>query len=715
MRQGDKGQGSRGVGERIRSLHTAYCLLLTAILLYIITFGTLAARQHLAFQTGALDLGNYDQAMWNAAHGRGLTMSTQPDISTHRMGHHVEPILYLLVPLYWLWPNPLTLLWVQTIALGLAAWPLFLLSTRRLNSYWLALPIALAYLLLPATQAVNLFDFHAVAFSPLFMLWALYFVEIWKTRGQGDKGTRRQGDRETGRQGEKPFTIHYSLFTIHYSLLFFVLAMATKEDVSLTVMMVGLYLAFWQRRWRVGLGIFALATLWAAVAWGVVIPAFRTGGEQSVFVAYYGDLGASPLEIALSPLTKPLLVWQKLTRPESLAALGMLTLPFAFINLIGLPVFLLAAPSLAITLLSDNPLQQQLETWHYAAPVLPFVALAAADGLARVSRWAGRWGRGGVGEWRSEGEKERNLPYTHTPLLPYALTLLLLAPLGYHYLRGYSPLSKPFQNPQVTAHHVLGGEIAVSIPPEAKVMAQAELVPHLSQREYVSIWEGELSPEVDYVYVDVSHPKFINKDNAHANFISSMVFNDQFGMTVTKDGYILLQKGAERKPTQVGFQDFLFADDSWQNTPALAKFDEFVELAGMETHLNREAEPQMTLYFRVLQQPEEDYFIRLYRLNEAGEVDGATVFQQPVLVWWPTHLWKPGDVIKVRFNTLPWWSGDGQHQRFSYAVGISHDTGAQDDPWNISLRLPVSGERVLPGNLVFLQDFYWLAGMVYGE
>ena len=721
--QGSRGAGewgSGGVGEKIRlflrSPLTAYCILLIAVFLYIVIFGTLAVRQHLAFETGALDLGNYDQAMWNAAHGRGLTMSTQPDISTHRMGHHVEPILYLLVPLYWLWPSPLTLLWVQTIALGLAAWPLFLLAYRRLNSHWAALLIALAYLLLPATEAVNLFDFHAVSLSPLFMFWALYFVGLWKTegewrsRGVGERGSGGVGDREISGQA-----IHYSLFTIHYSL-FFILAMATKEDVSLTVMMVGLYLAFWQRRRRAGLIIFALAAMWAAAAWGVVIPAFRTGGGQSVFVAYYGDLGASPLEIAFSPFTKPLLVWQKLTRPESLAALGMLTIPFAFINLAGWPVFLLAAPSLAITLLSDNPLQQQLETWHYAAPMLPFVTLAAADGVARVSRWAGGQGSGGVGEWGSEGAKKRHLPYSPAPLLPYVLALLLLATLSYHYLRGYSPLSKPFHWPQVTAHHALGEELAASIPPEAKVMAQAELVPHLSQREYVRIWQGELSPEVDYVFVDVSHPKFINKDNAQVNFISSMVFSDQFGMTVTKDGYIVLQNGAARKPTQVGFQDFLFAKDSrLQNAPALAKLGEFAELVKMETHLNREAEPQMTLYFRVLQQPKEDYFIRLYRLNGAGEVDGATVFQQPALVWWPTHLWRAGDLIKVRFNTLPWWSGDGQHQRFSYALGISRDTGAVDDPWNVSLRLPVSGQRVLPGKLVFLQDFYRLAGMVYGE
>jgi hypothetical protein len=163
----------------------------------------------------------------------------------------------------------------------------------------------------------------------------------------------------------------------------------------------------------------------------------------------------------------------------------------------------------------------------------------------------------------------------------------------------------------------------------------------------------------------------------------------------------------------VGFQDFLFADPSWRDRPGQAQFGDLFSLVGQEVHLNRQAEPQMTLYFHVLRRPEEDYFFRLYLLNDQGIVEGATVFQQPVLIWWPTHLWQPGEVIKVRFNTLPWWTGDGQHPRFSYALGISPDTGSTDDPWDVALRLPVTGERVLPGKLVHLQDFRRIAGMVY--
>ena len=45
----------------------------------------------------------------------------------------------------------------------------------------------------------------------------------------------------------------------------------------------------------------------------------------------------------------------------------------AFLPVAGLPVLVLAAPTLAITMLSSNPLMHQLETYHYAAPAIPWI------------------------------------------------------------------------------------------------------------------------------------------------------------------------------------------------------------------------------------------------------------------------------------------------------------------------------------------------------
>lgn len=657
-------------------------ILLTGfIIAYIGLFGMLATRQHLAFETNALDLGNYDQALWNALHGRGFALTTLPTLAFNRMGLHVEPILYLIVPLYRLWPHPILLLWLQTLALGLAAWPLYILACRRTGSAWGGLAVALAYLLLPATQSVNLFDFHAVALSPPFMLAGLVFLD--------NAGGFWPGDGSI--VNPKSQIKNYLL-----AGLFLALALATKEDISLHVFLLGLYVAIFRRQWRLGGAIAGLGLVWALVSFGLVIPAYRVGGEQSAYVKYFADLGDTPLEIALSPFTKPAAVWHLFFRPENIAALGMLTLPFGLLNLIGLPVFALSAPALAISLLSNNPLQQQLETWHYAAPMLPFISLAAADGIARLTTY----------DLRFTKEKLR---------LAVVLPLALVAfSLGYHYLRGYSPVARPFYWPPVTAHHRLGDELAAGIEPSAPVSVQAELAPRLTQRQQVTIWTGNFPTEADVVMVDVAHPKFINRDNAHAGLLSTMIYNDKFGLVTSRDGYLILRRGAERLPTQVGFQTFLFGDKSLCDAPELARFGDFASLVGAETHLHREDEPQMTLYFCVRRQTEQDYFIRLYLLAEDGTPEGATIFQQPALVWWPTHLWQPGDVIKVRFNTLPWWTADGNHPRFGYAVGISRDSGdPQADPWNLDLRLPVTAGEALPGNLVHVQDFYRLAGMAY--
>ena len=120
---------------------------------------------------------------------------------------------------------------------------------------------------------------------------------------------------------------------------------------------------------------------------------------------------------------------------------------------------------------------------------------------------------------------------------------------------------------------------------------------------------------------------------------------------------------------------------------------------GSETHTYREREPEVTLYFHVLALPPQDYFIHLYLLDETDQPVGATDVQQPVLTWWPINMWQPGDVIKIRFNTLTWWTGDGNRI-------------ASVTPWLSSAKIspgsraPASRfrRRALPNNLVFVHS-----------
>ena len=664
-------------------------LLLILMLVYFVYFGLYAVQRHLAFETGAFDVGVYAQPLWNFIQGRGFAVSLIEDNGPLRWATHVEPILFLIAPLYKLWPDPRALLWLQVAGLTLAALPLYALAVRRLQNEWAALTVVTTYFLLPATEAVTLFDFHAVTFAPLFLLSAIYFLDralasqgkslwLWPEKVEIQSSAL---DSATSDNSSPPTP--YFLLPTPYILaaLFFLLALSTKEDISLYVCMIGLYLLLLRRRWWEGSILLVVGLVWFYLTFQVIIPAYRTGGGQSIYAAWFETLGNTPLEIALSPFTRPDKMLALIFRPGSLPALGMLTIPLLLLPLFGLPFLLMATPGLAFAFLSQNPTLRQLETWHYAAPLLPFVMLAVIDGMARIV-WLGQ-------RISVKCQVSRFTFHVSRFTLPTLTLLLLITSLTYHYLRGYSPLSLLREWPEVTPHHQLGREIAAAIPPESSVLAQAQLVPYVAHRYKLAIWNGPLDTDYDYIWLDLSHHKLPNRFNAHAELLTGLVIEKDFGAIIAQDGYLLLKKGAERVP----ISEELFSFTEFDQLPAGAKpfsavFSNTLKLVGVKTEIRRlatsETEPQVVLFFEVLQKPTEDYHLFVYLLDQTGTITGATDYPQPALFWWPTSHWETGDRRQVRVNTMPWWTGD--KTKFSYALGLSRS----NDPWDVSARLPIT-------------------------
>ena len=91
------------------------------------------------------------------------------------LGIHTSLVLLLVAPIYALAPSTETLLVLQAMALGMAALPLFLLSRRILHNNWQGLLVAMLWLTHPAVAGANFYDFHPIAFSPLFLFTAVYF------------------------------------------------------------------------------------------------------------------------------------------------------------------------------------------------------------------------------------------------------------------------------------------------------------------------------------------------------------------------------------------------------------------------------------------------------------------------------------------------------------------------------------------------------------
>jgi uncharacterized membrane protein len=637
------------------------------ILAFVVTFATFSLRRHIALASNGMDLGNVNQALWNTAHGRFLAFTNMAPIR-NRLALHVEPIILLFVPLYWIGlGGPKLLLITQAVVVGLGALPLYWLAREvlvgsmeyrvgstdyavrntqpLLASSILPIVFPLAYLLLPALEAAVMYDFHAVTLAPTFLLFALY----WSEKGRP------------------------ALFA-----LFAALAMACKEDMGLTVAMLGVYLIVSRRHWRWGTASAAAGVAWFVIAVFLIQPHFSpTGGN--IQAGRYAWLGETPLAVVSTMVRHPGMVWDHVWRQADLAGyLAGLLLPTAFLSVLAPLAWLPTLPSLAINLLSDDPFTWRLEDFHYAAPIAPFVLVATLYGMHHLGRW--------VGHRTAAGQRYALLA---------AGSLLLVASATYHYARGFSPVAQPSAKAEgkpveiwpIYEHDRRAEAIFAQVPASAAVFAQSNLNPHLSSRAVLyqdpavltnpEVRDGLPAPE--YALFDVS--SLVNQDDFQRFIATDLMSQDAFGPVLAEDGFLLLKRGAPPVLLPNGFFDFARGNPDTISYPLMADFGDALRLRGFDLLFNRAEEVQPVLYFEALRPLQEDYFIAVYLLDEWGTHLGATIEDQPTLVWYPTHRWRMGELVKVTFNTLTWSTHDMGAYRL--AVGVMQGR----DPWQPGARL----------------------------
>jgi uncharacterized membrane protein len=329
------------------------------VALYAVVFGVLSLIRHWSFHSTGLDLGVFDQVLWNTSQGRFMESTLSLDQCTPHsfFGDHFSPILVALVPLYWVAPHPETLLVVQTIALALGAVPIYLLARRLLPRGLERLIWVLAYVLGAPLAFIQLYDFHEVALAVLPLGFAMYFLV-----------TRRTA----------PMVV---------ALL---IAFTVKEEVALIGIGFGVALAL-QGRWRSS----ALVALGSAavfvVTLALIIPAFA--GAPYQYIGRYASLGGSELEIARTLLLDPLRVLWVLVQ-------GEIGSKVVFVLTLFGPGLLLAWRSRWAVVPSIVPLGYLLlsnyggeHTLHnqYGAPIIPLALGASVVGFAKTSpRWRPR-------------------------------------------------------------------------------------------------------------------------------------------------------------------------------------------------------------------------------------------------------------------------------------------------------------------------------------
>ncbi len=476
----------------------------------------LSILQHHGLRTQLRDLGHYTQALHQLTLGNFLMPLSHPELGLSRLAEHRDFILYLIAPLYWLCPSPEMLLVLQSVCVAAGSIVVFFLGRSVDLSSSISLVFSSTLLISPFIHSANLYDFHTITLSVLFLPIFLLSIE-------------KQSRAWTA---------------ISLSLL-----LSLKEDMALVVIFLSPLI--W-RRWKPKV---ALITATAAITfftinwWG--LPWYFEWKVSSPHWFRYSYLGDSPLDVFKNFFSAPGIFIGRLAQPIPLQYLMLVALCGLPLAIFAPYAFLMAIPNLAQNLLDRTNFQARIATTYYSAIVITAIICASIYGFKFLYK-------------RKSGLAKFLLSiFAFTQL---ALSMIL-SPAPYSVFSSWSDFS---------AHHdqVQFAKIASLIPKEAALATQNNLgaqfadrnlifeyPKYLDKTEYVLLFLGDpsyydngLFMRSPGFYIGRSLDKFWEK-------VMPLFSNPDFGVYAYSPPFYLFKRGAPRESIsevrRLVWQDYL--------------------------------------------------------------------------------------------------------------------------------------------------------------
>lgn len=215
-------------------------------------YSFIAITKYLHFQTG-LDLAIYVQTFWFYIHLLLPRVTLYPTYGDIVWTDHFSPSLFLFTPFYLLFRDPRILLIFQSVFLCFGAYPLFRFTREYLESTILAFALTFVYLVSFTVQYPLTFDFHMATIAAAFLPWILWsmFREKWKT------------------------------------LIFLsILASGFKEDMSIYIAAIGIYLFISRKKWKLGLCLAVIGTAYVLYITKILMPSLASAAVKTYYFPY---------------------------------------------------------------------------------------------------------------------------------------------------------------------------------------------------------------------------------------------------------------------------------------------------------------------------------------------------------------------------------------------------------------------------------------------
>ena len=143
-------------------------------------FGTVTAMsvyRYLTYTAPNFDFGIFCNMYYNMRESFAPLASCERDRILSHFAVHFSPALYIFLPVYFIFPSPVTVAVCQTVAIYSGIIPFVLIMKHKKISDKLICALSVMYLGNAAFSAGCLFDFHENCLLVPFLMWTFYFYE----------------------------------------------------------------------------------------------------------------------------------------------------------------------------------------------------------------------------------------------------------------------------------------------------------------------------------------------------------------------------------------------------------------------------------------------------------------------------------------------------------------------------------------------------------
>ncbi len=500
--------------------------LLLAILFFIGVL-LIALNRYYSFYA-SYDHGLFNQLFWNNLHGNffqsSLTSANSvasledgviPIVSFIHLGQHFVIDFLVWLPLYALFPHPVTMIVLQVGLIAIAGLVLYLLARHYLQPA-LALWIAGGYYAGNAVIGPTLANFYEHCQIPLFAFCLLLALE--KKR--------------------------WLWFWISALLI-----LGVREEIGILLFGVGVYLVLSRRHIGVGIGLCVLSFGYVAVITNLVMPRFSDDSARLYLATRFSQFvqsdHPSTLQVLWGMLTHPLILLSSLLTPfdRRLGYLAAHWLPMAFVPALSPASWTIAGFPLLVLFLQAGKSALAINL-RYALTVVPGLYYGAIL-------------------WWSQH------PQSFTPKFrrfwSMCIALSLIFTISSNPNRALSFVIPDSLNPQVYVplnqqwnHANQIRSVLRSLPDEVSVSATTYIIPHLSSRRAIirlPAMKFRTTPEqvnwVEYAIADLwqlERYQVAFKEErpilqAILTQLENNVATNQYGVLQVQDGIVLMAKG----------------------------------------------------------------------------------------------------------------------------------------------------------------------------